>query len=67
MKKETLIFKRMAIAAKDGKTGVIYIHSWGTGFQELIFDSHSAAIRYRGLLNNPEKLATQLNKQVQTK
>lgn len=56
MKNETLIFKRMATKAKDGNKGVIYLHSWSTGYQELIFESHEAANKAKAKLNTPEYL-----------
>lgn len=61
MQKETLVFKRMATKTKDNKDGVLYIHSWGTGFQELIFDNHEAASRAKALLNT-DKWAQDLKK-----
>jgi len=54
---EKLTYHRMATKAKDGKSGPLYIHSWPTGFQELIFDNHEAATKVQSLFNNPEKLA----------
>jgi len=33
MNKEELVFKRMATKQKDGKAGFLYIHSWGSGYQ----------------------------------
>ncbi len=36
----------------DGiKKGFIYMHSWATGFQELVFDSHEEAKQYELALN----------------
>lgn len=46
MKKEQLAFKRIATEKKDGKNGFLYFHHFGTGWQELIFDSHEAAKEY---------------------
>lgn len=40
---DSLVFKRIALKAKDGKDGFLYVHSWATGFQELIFSSHKQA------------------------
>lgn len=54
MKKETLVFKRVATKAKDGNNGFIYIHTCGTGYQELIFESHESANRMKAKLNTPE-------------
>lgn len=54
MKKETLVFKRMATKAKDSYKGFLYIHSWNTGYQELIFESKESANRFKEKLNTPE-------------
>lgn len=54
MQKETLVFKRMATKAKDDKNGVLYIHYFENGYQELIFDSHEAAKKFKDFLNTPE-------------
>ena len=54
MKQETLHFKRMATKSKDGKDGVIYVHCFNNGYQELIFDNHEAAQRTKEKLNTPE-------------
>lgn len=44
---ETLTFKRIAHKAKDGQGGVIYVHTWSTGFQELIFNTKEQAEKYK--------------------
>ncbi len=54
--KETLHFLRMATKAKNGRTGVLYVHNWATGYQELIFDDHESAKRFEAKLNTPEYL-----------
>lgn len=54
VKKETLTFKRVATKAKDGANGFLYIHSWGTGYQELIFESKGSAESAARKLNTPE-------------
>lgn len=50
MKKEfqpnELNYVRIAYKAKDGHDGFLYLHSWGTGIQALIFGSHEAADRF---------------------
>lgn len=33
---ETLVFIRVARKAKDGYDGFLYLHSWATGWQEII-------------------------------
>lgn len=58
MQKETLVFKRMATKAKDGISGYLYTHSWGTGFQELIFSSPESARRFQHKLGTPEYIAS---------
>ena len=54
--KETLTFQRMATKQKDGKNGVLYVHAWNTGFQQLVFDDHEAAKRFEDKLNTPEHI-----------
>lgn len=39
----TLTFKRVASHRTDGSDGLLYIHSWPTGWQELIFHSREHA------------------------
>lgn len=39
----TFIFLRIAKQKVDGYAGVLYLHHFGTGWQELIFTSHEAA------------------------
>lgn len=40
---QTLTFLRLATKAKDGANGILYRHTWATGFQEIIFPSQRAA------------------------
>ena len=40
---QTLHFVRVATKAKDSLDGLLYIHQWETGFQELIFNSKESA------------------------
>jgi hypothetical protein len=42
----TLAFMRPATKKKDGHDGVLYMHNFVTGFQELVFDNHEAARKY---------------------
>ena len=43
MKNETLNYVRVARKSKDSYDGFLYIHTWATGFQQLIFSSKEAA------------------------
>lgn len=43
---ETLSYIRVAIEKKDGRNGVLYLHHFVTGFQELIFDTHEHAKKF---------------------
>ena len=38
-----LYYKRKAVKQKDGCTGLLYVHVWQTGWQELIFPTHEHA------------------------
>ena len=56
MKKETLTFLRNATKKKDGKNGFIFVNSWDTGYQELIFNSMEDAEKVKSNLNTPEHI-----------
>ena len=43
MRNETLNFVRVAKESKDSHGGFLYIHTWETGHQRLIFSSKEAA------------------------
>ena len=43
---ETLTYSRVAHKAKDGTDGLLFVHTWATGFQELIFQSYDSAKRW---------------------
>ena len=43
MRNETLNFVRVARESKDSHGGFLYIHTWETGNQRLIFSSKEAA------------------------
>jgi hypothetical protein len=44
---ERLTYKAVARKSVNHiSDGVIYIHSFGTGFQELVFVNHAAAARF---------------------
>jgi hypothetical protein len=47
----TLGYARVALKAKDGTDGLLYIHRWKTGNQELIFPSEDAADRFGKIEN----------------
>lgn len=42
----TLNYRSPARKSLHGKDGFIYLHSWGTGYQELVFTSHADAERF---------------------
>jgi hypothetical protein len=44
--KGTLGYGRRALKAQDNKDGLLYIHRWATGHQELIFDDEAEAERF---------------------
>jgi hypothetical protein len=44
---ETLTYIRKATKTNDGHDGLLYRHTWATGFQELIFSSKEAADKRR--------------------
>ena len=44
---ETLTFVRNATMKQNRALGVIYLHTWATGKQELLFDDHDAAARFK--------------------
>lgn len=48
---ENLTYLRVAYKAKDGDNGFLYIHTWPSGYQELVFSSHTAAERFKAKLN----------------
>lgn len=48
----TLNYVRVANAKKDGYDGFLYIHHWPSGWEELIFASHTLANKFINKLNN---------------
>jgi hypothetical protein len=44
--KETLNYKRVAHKSNDGDDGLIFVHTWATGFQELIFRDYDHAKKW---------------------
>jgi hypothetical protein len=42
----TLTYIRAARRQHDGYDGVLYVHAWATGAQELVFADHEAAERW---------------------
>jgi hypothetical protein len=50
-KKQSLTFIKNG-KMNDGKTpGVIYVHHFGTGYQELVFPSHEMANKFFNTIN----------------
>lgn len=43
----TLCFIREATVKKDFQAGVLYLHSWASGHQELIFGTHDDAAKFK--------------------
>lgn len=50
--KHNLTFKREATKAKDGLDGFLYLHTWDTGYEPLIFHSHENADKFLDNINN---------------
>lgn len=44
--KDSLVYRGKARKAAHGSDGVIYLNSWATGYQELVFPSNEAAERW---------------------
>lgn len=51
--KSTLTYIKPATKANDGINGFIYLHNFGTGYQQLIFTTHEEATLF--LLKQLEK------------
>lgn len=49
---ETLTYLRKATHSKDNADGLLYLHKWATGYQELIFPDEVAAQRWFDTQNN---------------
>jgi hypothetical protein len=45
-RKHTLGYLRIAKKATDSYNGLLYRHGWPTGYQDLIFQSESDAIKF---------------------
>lgn len=41
-----LTYRRIAITNKDGWNGYLYLHHFGTGWQELVFKTHDDAVKF---------------------
>lgn len=54
MTEHSLTYQRRAVAAKDGRDGLLYLHRWSTGFQLLIFQSLSAAQEWLEAVSKPK-------------
>jgi hypothetical protein len=48
---EKLIFLRAATKTRDGHDGLLYRHTWATGYQDLILPSKEAADKRRAELS----------------
>lgn len=55
MNLHTLTKIRRAIKTKDGAEGILYVHQWPTGFQELIFATETLAEQFLQKLNQNEQ------------
>ena len=44
---QSLTYVRVAHASKEVHPGVVYLHHFGTGWQELVFGSHAKADKFR--------------------
>lgn len=51
MKVHTLTRLRAAHKHEDGAEGILYMHQWPTGFQELIFANERLAEQFLARLN----------------
>lgn len=51
MKEHKLSYLRVAHKQKDGADGVLYMHQWATGYQELVFVNEEAAKKFEDRLN----------------
>lgn len=54
MKIHTLTRLRSAHKHEDGAEGILYMHQWPTGFQELIFANEKLADQFLARLNQEE-------------
>lgn len=52
--KHTLTFNRIASRRDSPTDGFVYVHDFGTGFQELVFSTHEQAADYLKGLNEPK-------------
>lgn len=51
MKLHTLTYIRRATKSRDGHEGLLYVHQWPTGFQELVFENEALAAKFLQHLN----------------
>ena len=61
MKLHTLTKIRRAMKQQDGAEGILYIHQWPTGFQELVFATETLAQQFLDKLNNEPAVKEQDN------
>lgn len=47
----TLTKIRRALKSRDGYDGILYVHQWPTGFQELVFATETLASQFLDKLN----------------
>lgn len=59
MSHNTLSYLRIATAARDGSDGLLYHHSWPTGYQELVFRDAAHAKRWLASANDASACAMQ--------
>ena len=57
MREQTIGFLREATEEKDNATGLLYVHHWGTGFQQLIFQSDEEALAFIKNVNEKQEVA----------
>lgn len=54
---QTIHYLRKAHKREDGNDGLLYLHRWETGYQELIFDSDKQAQTFIKKANEKERIA----------
>jgi hypothetical protein len=55
MNLHTLTKIRRASKHGDGAEGIVYVHQWPSGFQELIFENEKIAEEFLKTLNSADK------------
>jgi hypothetical protein len=59
--KHEVFYQRIATKAKDSYDGLLYLHSWGTGYQLLIFPSHEKAKEFERKENERSEASQPVN------